>query len=239
MTLPKLITPEFSMEIPSTKQEIKYRPFLVKEEKVLYIALEGGDPKEIENAILNILEVCILTPDVEIRKLPSYDIEYLFINLRGKSVSEIVNMSVNHAEYKECKHTTDIQFDVNEVKVEFNENHINKINIVDKIGIQFKDPSLSDLVSKEINLNDTENYDSVLNIVANCIDVVYDEEDVYTNFTKKEIVDFLGELTQPQFLKIQEFFDTMPKLKKELNWTCEKCGENDKVVIEGLQNFFM
>lgn len=236
MPLPKLVTPEFTVVIPSTKETIKIRPFLVKEEKVLYMALEGQDAKEIENAILNVLEECIKTPGINIRKLPSYDVEYLFLQLRGKSVGERISMRMTHQNSEECKHATDVSFDVNEITVEFNEAHTNKVNIGGGFGIKFKDPSLSDLVNGTIDMNDE--YEMVTSVISNCVETIYDENNVYDDFTIEEVKEFLNDMTQEQFNKMREFFDTLPRLRKEIAWTCSGCGKEDSVVVEGLQNFF-
>ena len=235
MPLPKLVTPEFTVKVPSTKEPVKIRPFLVKEEKVLFIAMEGEDAKDIEGAIVNILESCILTPGIDVKKLPSYDLEYLFLQLRGKSVGENIKLRLSHGEDKECKAVTEVEINVDDVQVYFDENHTNNIQISDDIGIKFRDPSLGDLTSVTISDN---NYDTVVNVVANCIDMVYDKEDVYDQFTREESVEFLNSMTQDQFTKVQGFFDTLPRLKHTITWTCPECGETDSVTVEGLQNFF-
>ena len=235
MPLPKLVTPEFTISVPSTKEPVKIRPFLVKEEKVLFMAMEGNDANDIEGAITNILESCVLTPGVDVKKLPSYDLEYLFLQLRGKSVGETIKLKMSHGEDKECKAVTDVEINVEDINVFFNENHTNKIQISDDIGMKFRDPSLRDLTNVEVAEND---YDTVVNVVANCIDMVYDKEDVYDEFTREESVEFLNSMTQDQFVKVQGFFDTMPRLKHTITWTCPECGETDSVTVEGLQNFF-
>lgn len=236
MPLPKLVTPEFTVKVPSTKEPVKIRPFLVKEEKVLFIAMEGEDAKDIEGAIVNILESCILTPGIDVKKLPSYDLEYLFLQLRGKSVGENIKLRLSHGEDKECKAVTEVEINVDDVQVYFDENHTNNIQISDDIGIKFRDPSLGDLTSVTISDN---NYDTVVNVVANCIDMVYDKEDVYDNFTFEEASEFLNSMTQDQFVKVQGFFDTLPRLRHTITWTCPECGETDSVTVEGLQNFFV
>jgi len=237
MPLPKLVTPEFTVMIPSTKEPVKIRPFLVKEEKVLFMALEGQDAKEIENAILNVLEACIITPGINLQKLPSYDIEYLFLQLRGKSVGEEITMLMRHMDNTDCQHVTEVKFNVDEINVKFNENHIDKIEIGNGIGIKFKDPSLSELVNGTINITDDE-YDLVTGVVANCIEMIWDADNVYDDFTIDEAKEFLSNMTQEQFVKLQTFFDTMPKLSKNIEWTCTACGKSDSIIVEGLQNFF-
>ena len=237
MPLPKLVTPEFTLKVPSTKEPVKIRPFLVKEEKVLFMALEGADAAEIEDAIINVLESCVLTPGIDINKLPSYDVEYLFLQLRGKSVGENITLRMSHGDDIECKHITEVDVNVEEIEVYFDKNHKHKVQVSDEIGIKFKDPTLKDLTS--INPVDNNNYDTIVSVVTNCIDVVYDNDNVYDNFNKEEAADFLNSMTQEQFMKVQGFFNTLPKLQKTVEWTCPECGQKDSVTIEGLQNFFL
>tara|TARA_Y100000361_G_scaffold100175_1_gene89953 strand:- start:12 stop:443 length:432 start_codon:yes stop_codon:yes gene_type:complete len=142
---------------------------------------------------------------------------------------------MSHGEDKECKAVTDVEINVEDINVFFDEDHTNKIQVSNEIGIKFRDPSLRDLTSVDIAEN---NYDTVVNVVANCIDMVYDKEDVYDEFTREESVEFLNSMTQDQFTKVQGFFDTLPRLKHTITWTCPECGEKDSVTVEGLQNFF-
>ena len=232
MALPKLITPEFETTIPSSKKKIKFRPFLVKEEKILYMALEGGNEDEIENSIIKVLEDCILA-DVDPRKLASYDVEYLFLQLRSKSVGEVVELSLRHGADTDCDHRTPVQVDLNKVKVKFFKDHEYKININDELGMKLKDPTLSDLNG----MTDTD-YNNTIKLIANCVDMVYDKEDVYPDFTIEEATEFLLSMTQEQFKNIEKFFDTLPKLQHEIKWTCPECGKKDSVTVEGLQSFF-
>jgi hypothetical protein len=232
MALPKLVTPEFETTIPSSKKKIKFRPFLVKEEKILYMALEGGNEDEIENSIIKVLEDCILA-DVDPRKLASYDVEYLFLQLRSKSVGELVELSLRHGADTDCDHRTPVQVDLNKVKVKFFKDHEYKININDELGMKLKDPTLSDLNG----MTDTD-YNNTIKLIANCVDMVYDKEDVYPDFTIEEATEFLLSMTQEQFKNIEKFFDTLPKLQHEIKWTCPECGKKDSVTVEGLQSFF-
>ena len=232
MALPKLITPEFETTIPSSKKKIKFRPFLVKEEKILYMALEGGNEDEIENSIIKVLEDCILA-DVDPRKLASYDVEYLFLQLRSKSVGEVVELSLRHGADTDCDHRTPVAVDLNKVKVKFFKDHEYKISINDELGVKLKDPTLSDLNG----MTETD-YDNTIKLIANCVDMVYDKEDVYPDFTIEEATEFLLSMTQEQFKNIEKFFDTLPKLQHEIKWTCPECGKKDSVTVEGLQSFF-
>ena len=237
MALPKLVTPEFETIIPSTKERIRFRPFLVKEEKVLYMALESDEEKEIQNAICNVLEACILTENVNVRKLAAYDVEYLFLQLRSKSVGENIELNLRHGNASECKHITEYILSYNDIEVEFNEKHQNNIKINDKYGIKLIDPSYS-IITENV-ITDQDDFENILNIIARCVVCVYDEENVYDDFTNDEIKNFLLELTQKQFEEIKDFFDTLPKLQHEMHWTCSECGKEESLKLEGLKSFFM
>lgn len=235
MALPKLITPEFETQIPSTKEDIKFRPFLVKEEKILYMALESGEPTDIKNGILSILDSCILTPGIDVEKFATYDVEHLFLRLRSKSVGEIIEIVLKHTE-GECDHQTKYNLDLEKVNIKFDSKHNNVVELSDTIGIKMKSPSLNDV----LKLNDSENMiDNIFKILMHSVECIYDEDNVYDDFTEKELEEFIENLSQEQFLKVQEFYNTMPKLSHEIKWTCEKCGKKDKIVLEGLQSFFI
>lgn len=232
MALPSISTPEFKTKIPSTGEPITYRPFLVKEEKILLMAMEGNDAKEIEHAVKTILKNCILD-DLSIDELATYDMEYLFLQLRAKSVGEVIELKVTHPDKdKECKHGTDISIKVDDIKV-INTSQEKKIMLTDNIGVMMKHPTLGD--SMTVNQNDT---DAVFEILAKCIDYVFDEENVYNDYKLEELVEWINGLNQEQFQKILKFFESMPKLSHNIKWTCELCGEKDEVKIEGLNNFF-
>jgi len=230
MALPSISTPEFSTKIPSTGEEIKYRPFLVKEEKILLMAMEGNDPKEIETAVKNILKSCILN-EIQVDDLAMFDLEYLFLQLRGKSVGEVVELTITHPD-KECKHRTDVSINVDDIQI-INLGNDKKIMLTDDIGVMMKYPTMGDAMSMS-----SENTDAVFDILAKCIDYVFDQEDVYNDFTQEELVEWINGLNQEQFQRILKFFELMPKLSHTLEWTCAECGEKDSIVIEGLNNFF-
>lgn len=231
MALPKLVTPEFDTIIPSTKEYIKFRPFLVKEEKVLYMALESGEQKDIFNATMNILEACIQTPGIDVEKLTTYDTEFLFLQLRAKSVNEVATVNIKH---ELCETYTPVDVRLDEINIEYPENHEHKIDLTDKIGIALKDPSAK-IVSK---INGTNELDNFFYMIYHCTDYIYDSEKLYEEFTREEFRDFIESLSKAQFEKIKNFFDTLPKLKKELTFTCHKCGVDSDVTLEGLQTFF-
>ncbi len=238
MALPQLSTPEFETVIPSSKEPIKFRPFLVKEEKILYMALEGGEQKDIYNATMGILESCILTPGVNYHDFTSYDLEYLFLKLRSKSVGEKIDLNIKHMkeEYLEkCKALTKVSIDIDSIEIQYDENHSDTVELGNGIGIKLKDPNAS--LFTKINEKDNE-FDQMLSMVYNCVDFVYDENDVYNDFTKEEMNDFIGQLSKDQFENITEFFNTIPALKHTIEFTCPECGETETIILEGLQSFF-
>ena len=239
MALPKLSIPEFFAAIPSTDQEIKFRPFLVKEEKILYMALEGNNQRDIFNAIMNIIQACVLTPDVNFKNLTSYDLEYLFLMLRSKSVSEIIQFSVGHSnsEYvAACDHTTKVQINIDDLKVKKNPDHNHKVMLNDSLGIKLKDPQVLSLNKNYSNMNEI---DRIMDVIYDCVEYVYDADTVYEDFTKVELKDFIENLSKEQFERVVNFFNTMPKLSHEITFTCEKCNNTETVLVEGLQSFFM
>ncbi len=231
MALPALSSPEFITEIPSTKQKIKFRPFLVREEKILYMALEGGDPKEIQNATIKVLNDCILTPNIDASKLATFDVEYLFLQLRGKSVGESVDVVLRHTD-SECKETVNVSISLDDIKV-VGEISDGKLMLTDNIGIKMKYP-----VAGDINKLQVEEGMNVFNSIAHMIDYIYDKETVYNDYSKEEIAEWLEQLNQKQFTLITEFMNNMPKLSHTVEWTCNVCGEKETIKLEGLQSFF-
>ena len=233
MALPKLLKPEFGTKIPSTGQDIRFRPFLVKEEKVLYMAMEGQDPKEIRKATMNVLDACILTPDVDVKKFQTFDMEFLFLQLRAKSVNEIMEVNIPHNKIKDCQAYNKIKIHVDDIKVKFNPDHKDVIQITDDIGVKLKLPPIDTILDvKKLDINAT------LKLIGKCVVNVFDKNTTYEQFTELEIKDFLEALTQDQFTKLNTFFNTMPKLQHEVKWICKTCGQEDSVVLEGLQSFF-
>lgn len=235
MALPLLNAPEFETTVPSTKQPIKFRPFLVKEEKVLFMALQGNNPKEMTNAVKNILSTCILTDGFDVTKLALFDVEYLFLKLRGKSVGESVELKLRHSK-GECKHVSDVEVNLDDIEVSFPDNYQDKIQLTEEVGIQLKQPGVNQADSLQ-SIEDS-NYDSILSLIADCVVCIYDHNNVYDTFTKQEIIDFLENLSQQQFAKVQDFFSNSPKLSHDISWQCKECGETETITVEGLANFF-
>lgn len=232
MALPSISTPEFQTVIPSTSETISYRPFLVKEEKILLMALEGGDENEITNAVIKILDNCILS-DVGIKSLATFDIEFLFMKLRGKSVGEIINLNVVHPDNTDCKHSTEVNINLDEVEVQ-GEISDGKIMLTDEVGVKMKYPTMDQVVGTKLT-----NSSEMFELICGCVEFIYDQENVYQDFTKKELMDWLETLNQSQFKLISDFFEGMPKLSHNIEWTCKECGKEDSVLVEGLQSFFI
>lgn len=228
--LPKIATPEYSTRIPSTGEKISFRPFLVKEEKILLMAMEGRDQREIETAIKNLLESCILS-NIKVSKLATFDIEYLFLKLRAKSVGEVIELKVAH-ESGDCNHKTPIRINIDEINVSEITSD-GKIMLTNDIGIKLRYPGLDDVSNVK-----TDDSSSIFKLIAGCVEYIYDTESVYNEFTETELNDWIEQLSQEQFKKIADFFSVQPRLKHEVSWKCEKCGKEDSIVIEGLQNFF-
>lgn len=230
MALPAIITPEFFDVIPSTKEEIKYRPFLVGEEKNLLIALEGQEQKEISNAILKVLKDCIIS-DVDITKLATFDIEYMFLKIRGKSVGEVLTVQMGHQD-SECNHKTELQVNLDDIKV-VGEVKKSEVMITDDIGVKLRYPTLKSVMNMK-----GDDADSMFTMICENIEYLYDKEQIYSDFTLQEIEEWVGKLNKNQFNKITEFFESIPKLSHDIKWTCPKCGEEETITLEGLQSFF-
>ena len=238
MPLPKIATPVYELELPSTGETIQYRPFLVKEEKVLVIALESEDTKQITTAIKNVIKNCIKTKDVKVENLPTFDIEYLFLNIRGKSVGEDIEVSVTCPDDGETQVPVTINLD--DIKVQKNEDHTNRIKLDDSIMMEMKYPSLDQFIKNNFNFEERSAMDQSFELIATCIDKIFTEDDVWVaeDCSKKEIVEFLEGMNSSQFKEIEKFFETMPKLSHTIKVKNPKTKKESEVVIEGLAGFF-
>jgi hypothetical protein len=238
MPLPKIATPTYELDLPSTGASIQYRPFLVKEEKVLVIALESEDNKQITTAIKAVLKNCIITKGVKVESLPTFDIEYLFLNIRGKSVGEELEVNVTCPDDEETQVPVTINLD--DIKIKKDENHSNKIKIDTNIMMEMKYPSLEEFIKNNFDFNDKNQMEQSFDLIASCIDKVYTEEEVWTSAdcTKKEMKDFLEQMNSSQFKDIEAFFETMPKLSHTVKVTNPKTKVKSDVVLEGLASFF-
>lgn len=237
MPLPNIITPEFETIIPSNKQTIKFRPFLVKEEKILLMAQEGKDEKEITEAVVRILSNCILS-QIDVTTLPLFDIEWLFLQLRSKSVNESIKLYITHAENKECNHNNEVVLKIDDIKVDFPKDHSRIIEIKDGVGLEMKYPDLNMITTSKFDLKNM-NVEDTFKTIYSCVQNVFDRDNVYSDFTQEELNDFINNLSQPQFEKIIKFFETMPKLRHTLKFKCAKCGEEVKHELNSLTDFFL
>ena len=233
MALPKLQTPTYTMVIPSTQKEIKYRPFLVKEEKILLMALETDDEKNIRESIYELLKSCITTR-IKLENLATFDLEYIFLNIRAVSVGEIVEMNVVCNDDEE----TNVRYNLNltDVNVVFPEGHSNKIMLTDSTGVVMKYPSMDGFVQGQFSNKDFD----VIDVIASSIDQIFQEEEVYdeSTTTKKEFVQFVESLTNSQLEKIQAFFETSPRLEHTFKVTNPNTGVESEYTLRGLQSFF-
>lgn len=238
MPLPKISTPTYHLELPSSGQELQYRPFLVREEKLLVLALESEDTKEITTAIKNVIKACIKNKDIKVEELPTFDIEYLFLNIRGKSVGEEIDVNILCPDDGESYAKVSIAID--EIEVQRNDKHNNKIQIDDELIMEMKYPSLEQFIKNNFDFNANGGLDQSFELVAACIDKIYNEEEVWDSAetTKKEMMEFLDQMNSSQFKKIEQFFDTMPKLSHEVEVTNPNTKVKSKVVLEGLASFF-
>ena len=238
MPLPKIATPTYELELPSTGATVKNRPFLVKEEKVLVIALESEDNKQITNAIKAVLKSCILSKGIKVENLPTFDIEYLFLNIRGKSVGE--DLEVNIICPDDNKTEVPVTIALDEIEVQRDDNHTNKIKVDDSIMMEMKYPSLDQFIKNNFDFNDKNMMDQSFDLIATCIDKIYTEEEVWAaaDCTKKEMKDFLEQMNSNQFKEIESFFETMPKLSHSVSVTNPKTKVKSEVVLEGLASFF-
>ena len=238
MPLPKISTPTYELELPSTGQIVKYRPFLVKEEKVLVIALESEDNKQITNAIKAVLKSCIQTRGVKVEHLPTFDIEYLFLNIRGKSVGEELEVNVICPDDEETQVKATINLD--DIQIEKDENHTKQIKLDDNLMMEMKYPSLEQFIKNNFDFDEKNQMDQSFELIATCIDKIYNEDEVWAtaDCTKKEVNDFLESMNSSQFKEIETFFETMPKLSHTIKVTNPKTKVESDVVLEGLASFF-
>jgi hypothetical protein len=238
MPLPKIATPVYELELPSTGQTIEYRPFLVKEEKVLVIALESEDTKQITTAIKNVIKNCIKTKDIKVENLPTFDIEFLFLNIRGKSVGEVIEVNVTCPDDGVTQ--VPIKINLDDIQVQKNEDHTNRIKVDDSIMMEMKYPSLDQFIKNNFDFDEKNAMDQSFDLIATCIDKIFTEDEVWAveDCTKKEIVDFLEQMNSSQFKEIEKFFESMPKLSHSIKVKNPKTKKENTVVIEGLAGFF-
>ena len=238
MPLPTIVTPTYELELPSTGKKVKYRPFLVKEEKLLVLALETESTKDITTAIKNVLKNCIQTRGIKVENLPTFDIEYLFLNIRGKSVGEDIEVNLICPDDDVTQVPTTINID--DIKIQKDEKHTNKIKLDDNLMMEMKYPSLDQFIRSNFDFTEDSNVDQSFELIAACIDKIYNEEEVWStaDCTKKEVRDFLEQMNSMQFKEIEKFFETMPKLSHSIKIKNPKTKVESTVVLEGLSSFF-
>ena len=237
MPLPQINAPTYELTIPSSKRKIRYRPFLVKEEKILVIAMESNDIGDIARAVKQVLGQCILTKGTKIDKLSTFDIEYLFLNVRGKSVGETVDIKVTCPD--DGVTTVPVTVDLDAIQVTFNPEHDKDIILDDKLKMRMKYPSLDEFIKDNFQV-DNVGFEQSIEMIASCVDMIYSEDETWTgaDFTQKEMVDFLEGLGSKQFKELEKFFTTMPKLTHEIKVTNPKTKKENTIKLEGLAAFF-
>jgi len=243
MALPKIDVPTYTIDLPLSKQKIRYRSFLVKEEKILLMAMESNDEKEILNAIKQIVNNCCLE-DIDVDNLPVLDLEFLFLNLRARSVGEIADIQYKcnntvkdeNDEDKVCNNIVKLEINLLEIQPEYDSKHTNKIELTKELGVVMKYPNFKIMET----INDENDVEKIIKIITNCVDYIYDKENIYykKDVSDEELQEFIESLDKKQFEKIQEFFETIPKIKKNVNFKCNKCSYSENITIEGIQNFF-
>ena len=240
MPLPKIATPSYELELPSTGKTITYRPFLVKEEKHLVIALESEDTKQITNAIKAVIRACVLTKGIKVEALPTFDIEYLFLNIRGKSVGEDLDVKLICPD--DNKTEVNININLDDIQVNKPEGHSNKIKLDNNLMMELKYPSLNEFIKNNFDPNEvgTNAMEQSFDLIGSCINKIYNEDEVWiaADCSKKEINDFLDSMNSNQFKEVETFFETMPKLSHTVKVKNPKTKVESDVVLEGLASFF-
>ncbi len=236
MALPKIGVPTLELHLPSNNKLIKYRPFLVKEEKVLLLALESEDENQIKSAVKDVIKNCVISK-IKVDELPSFDLEYLFLKIRAAAVGEIITMNVTCLDDNETR--VEVEINLNEVEVYRPEGHTNKIMLTEDLGMIMKYPSMDRFIEAEF-LDKQVKTEEVFDFIADSIDQIFDTEEVWdsSTTTKKEMKEWVGSLTTKQFEEIQKFYETMPKLRYQFSVINPNTGKESNYTIEGLQNFF-
>ena len=240
MPLPTIETPTYELKLPSSNKKIKYRPFLVKEEKILIIALESQNQNDITNAVTDVLKKCILTKGIDVDSLPTFDIEYLFLNIRAKSIGEDIKLTVTCPDDRETKVPVTVYVD--EIKVIKPKGHTTDIVLDDNMTLRMKYPSLTQFIENNFTIDDAS--ESIVNktfkVVADCMDTVYTEEDAWEakDYTPSERLEFIEQLNSKQYKKVEKFFETMPKLSHTIEVVNPNTKKKGSVILEGLADFF-
>ena len=237
MPLPKINTPTYELSLPSNGKKIKYRPFLVREEKILIMALETENQKQITDAVVQILDACIMTRGVKIQTLATFDIEYIFLNVRSKSVGETINVNIICPDDE--KTSVEVPIDLESIKVKKDKSHTNIVKIDDNLSLKLKYPSMEQFIENNFESTD-ETIKNTMKLITSSIDMIFSEEESWnaSESTEKELEDFIEQLNSKQFQTIEKFFDTMPKLSHKVKVTNPKTNVESTVILEGLAAFF-
>ena len=234
MALPNIVAPEFTTTLPSDKTEVKFRPFLVKEEKLLLFAAESEERKEMISAVSQMMKNCIISPDIEPYKIPFFDFEHLLLHIRSKSVGETAEFMLKH-DTEECGHMNKVSARLDNIVYKTDENHSDKIPLNEELGVKMKYPTIESISGME---GDEAKASEILDMLSSSIEYVYDKEEVYDDFTKEEANTFIESLSKEQFNKISEFFNTVPQSRIEVKYECEKCKEKVLTLVSGFESFF-
>ena len=237
MALPISTTPTYTLTIPSTDRQVKYRPFLVKEEKALLIAQQSEDPIVMVDTLKDIIKSCI-KDEIDVDKLATFDIEYIFSQIRARSVGEVVELVFLCDTCEDEKAKVKVAFDLTKIKVEKNPNHTNKIALFNDVGVVMKYPGVE--IINKLQSVDSASMDQIFDVIIECIEYIYDSTELFhaREQTREELVQFLENLTSEQLSKIQQFFDTMPKIRLEVDYNCPVCGKAHHRYLEGINSFF-
>ena len=232
MALPKINTTLYDLELPSSGKTVEYRPFLVREEKILLLALEGGEEKEMSRAIKQIITQCVLTEGFDVNKIAMVDLEYLFLNIRGKAVGDISTISFKH----ECGEVIKLDIDLTKVKVIQNKNHSDLVQLTDDIMVRLSPPSIDDV----IGAGNTNQIDLVIKIIRTSLLEIIQGEEIFSaqDHSAEELDEFVNSLNSGQFKKLQEYYESLPKLSQDVEYTCKKCEKTETETLEGLASFF-
>ena len=240
MPLPTIATPTYELTLPSNGKKIKYRPFLVKEEKILILALESQEQSNITNAVKDVLKKCILTKGVNVDQLPTFDIEYIFLNIRAKSIGESIKIVVTCPDDGETQVPVTVYVD--EIEVKKPDGHTTDIILDDKMTLRMKYPSLTQFIENnfELNLTPEETVNKTFKVIADCMDTIFTEEDAWDakDYSAKERLDFIEQLNSKQYKEVEKFFATMPKLSHTLEVENPNTKTKSTIVLEGLADFF-
>jgi hypothetical protein len=242
MILPKIDLPTFEFEIPSSGKIVKFRPFLVKEQKILLIALESGKEKDIVDAVKQIIQNCVIDKNFKVEEMATFDVEYFFIHLRARSIGEKVSMSFrckNTTNEEECNHLMEFEHDLLSATIEKNAGHDKTVFFSNEVGVVMKYPSMN--LTGNISKNKKKkSVEDALNMIVDSIDYIFDKDNLYyiNEMKKEEILEYIENIPKTSFDKIQNFFNTIPYVKSNVEHKCEKCGFDHVIPLEGLTSFF-